>query len=260
MEHSLRYIVQFAAAVCAVCSVLVAVTDVSLRDRRERNKVLDVQRQVLALAGIAERDELTDDETEATYDERIESQIIVTATGEYAAGVDASGWDQQAMMADPATSRPAPDNLARVRRVPTESVVYRVKGDNGSVDAVILPIQGMGLWGRLFGYLAVATDADTIKGITFYQHKETPGLGAEVDNPRWKALWPGRKIHDAEGRVAIRVKKGVAGPVDQDPNQVDGLSGATITSRGVTNTLAFWLGDAAFGPYLARLRSNGGGH
>ena len=110
----------------------------------------------------------------------------------------------------------------------------------------------------LYGYLALAPDARTIVGITFYQHKETPGLGGEVDNPRWKSLWPGRLAYDERGNPAIRVKKGPAGSVEEDPYQVDGLSGATITSRGVTNLLRFWLGDDGFGPYLASYRDRAG--
>ena len=257
MEHSSRYIVLFAAAVCAVCSVVVATAAVSLKDIQERNRALDVQRKVLALAGIDEA-ALNDDAVETTYADRIEPRVIAMATGEYA-DVDPTGWDQQAVMADPATSVEAPDNLARVRRTPTDSVVYHVKGEGDEVTAVILPIQGQGLWGTLYGYLAVKGDAQTIQGITFYKHKETPGLGAEVDNPRWRALWPGRKIYGDDGKVAIRVRKGGAGSVEADPFQVDGLSGATITSRGVTNTLAFWLGADGFGPYLAQLRASGGG-
>jgi Na+-transporting NADH:ubiquinone oxidoreductase subunit C len=258
VEHSSRYIVLFAAAVCAVCSVIVASAAVSLKDRQERNKALDVQRKVLALAGI-EEEALSDEQVETTYAERIDPRIIVMETGEYA-DVDPTGWDQQAVMADPETSVAVPENPARVRRLPSNSVVYHVRNEAGEVESVILPIQGQGLWGTLFGYFAIEGDGQTVKGITFYAHKETPGLGAEVDNPGWKALWPGRKIYGEDGAVAIRVKKGRAGPVAQDPFQVDGLSGATITSRGVSNTLAFWLGDDAFGPYIHRqLKASGGG-
>ena len=96
------------------------------------------------------------------------------------------------------------------------------------------------------------------RGITFYEHGETPGLGGEVDNPRWKSLWKGRKAFDDSGEVRIAVIKGQAGPPESDPYRVDGLSGATITSRGVTNLLAFWLGDAGFGEYLGHYRSERG--
>ena len=257
MEHSNGYIVGFAAAVCGVCAIIVSTTAVELKPLAERNERLAIQSQVLSLAGIAAEGSLSDDEIEAVYSERIEPRIIALETGELVDGIEAAGWDQQARMKDPETSAPAPDNPARVRRLPNESVVYYVRSDSGAMEKVILPIQGQGLWGTLYGYLAVARDGQTIEGLTFYRHKETPGLGGEVDNPRWKALWPGRKIYGEDGEVAIRVNKGSAGPVDTAPYEVDGLSGATITSRGVTNTLAFWLGPDAFGPYLDRLRQEG---
>ena len=260
MEHSPRYIVLFAAAVCGVCSILVSTAAVSLKDLQARNRALDVQSKVLDLAGVSGVDDFSPDEIEASYAERIEPRIIDLETGEYVADIDASDWNQQKRMADPETSIAAPSNLARVRRLPKQSVVYHVKAEQGGAEAVILPIQGQGLWGTLYGYLAVADDGNTIEGITFYKHKETPGLGGEIDNPRWRALWPGRKIYDADGEVAIRVKKGIAGSVEDDPFEVDGLSGATITSRGVTNTLVFWFGDQGFGPYMAQLRKSGGGH
>ena len=128
-------------------------------------------------------------------------------------------------------------NPSRVRTVPHHGVVYLIN-DGG----VVIPIEGYGLWGTLYGFLALEADARTVKGITYYTHKETPGLGGEVDNERWKARWPGRLATDEKGLPALRVKKGQAGTAAEDPYQVDGLSGATITSRGVTNMLAFWLG------------------
>lgn len=257
MERSTGYIVMFAAAVCAVCSIVVSSAAVSLKERQDRNVKLDVQKKVLDLVGV-DAAAMSADEVESTYTERIEPRIIDLETGEYT-DTDPSSWDQRKRMSDPATSEAIEDNPAKVRRLSNESVVYHVKGDDGGIEGVILPVEGQGLWGRLYGYLAVDSDGETIDGLTIYEHKETPGLGAEVDNPRWKSLWPGRKIYDDGGNVAIRVIKGSAGPADADPYRVDGLSGATITSRGVTGTLAFWLGDEAFGPYLSRLRTTGGG-
>ena len=135
-------------------------------------------------------------------------------------------------------------------------MVYRVVQD-GEFKAVIVPISGQGLWSTLYGYIALAADTQTVVGITFYEHKETPGLGGEVDNPRWKRLWKGRKVYDGRGRPLINVKKGVAGPPETDPYNVDGLSGATITSRGVGNLVRFWLGEDGFGPYLTAARIGG---
>ena len=122
------------------------------------------------------------------------------------------------------------------------------------LELVVLPIEGLGLWGTLYGFVALDGDLRTIRGLTFYEHKETPGLGGEVDNAGWKALWIGRLAFDEELKPAIAIVKGRAGSVSDDPYAVDGLSGATVTSRGVTNLLRFWLGPEAFGPYLTRLR------
>ncbi len=259
MEHSSRYIVLFALAVCGVCSVFVATSAVSLKERQERNKLLDVQKKVLALAGLmGDGERLPDAEISGRFERNIEQHIVDLATGNYDETVDKTKFDQRAAAADPDQSREAPENLAKVRRVPNKASVYHVKGSDGEVEALILPIHGKGLWSTLYGFISLGADVQTIQGITFYEHGETPGLGGEVDNPRWKALWKGRKAFDQNGDVAIRVKKGRAGPPDADPFYVDGLSGATITSRGVSHTLAFWLGDNGFGAYLDQFRAERG--
>jgi Na+-transporting NADH:ubiquinone oxidoreductase subunit C len=134
--------------------------------------------------------------------------------------------------------------------------VYQVV-KNTRVQMVILPVEGRGLWSTLHGYLALDTDGNTVVGITFYQHSETPGLGGEVDNPKWKERWRGRKLFDEHGQLRIAVAKGAAGPPESDPHRVDGLSGSTLTSRGVTNMLSFWMGENGFGPYLERLQREG---
>ena len=258
MEHSSRYIVLFAAAVCAVCAVFVAGAAVSLKERQEINKRLDVQKKVLALAGLMEEGEkLSDEEIGRRFSDNIVARAVDLETGNYAEEIDADNFDQRARAADPETSREAPPNAAKVMRVPTNAIVFQVE-ENGEIESLILPIQGKGLWSTLYGYLALEADSRTIQGIVFYEHGETPGLGGEVDNPRWKALWKGRKAFDDQWQPAIRVKKGMAGTPEEDPYQVDGLSGATITSRGVSNTMAFWLGDDGFGPYLSQYRSERG--
>ena len=122
-----------------------------------------------------------------------------------------------------------------------------------TVDQIVLPVYGKGLWSTLYGFLALAADTRTVRGITFYQHAETPGLGGEVDNDDWKAQWIGRVALDDEYQPQIDVVRGVADP-DTD-YQVDGLSGATITSNGVEGLVDYWLGDDGFGPFLERFRN-----
>jgi Na+-transporting NADH:ubiquinone oxidoreductase subunit C len=258
MQHSARYVILFALAVCGVCSIFVASSAVLLKDRQERNKALDIQKKVLAVAGLMTPNErIAGDEVRRRFEKNVRPEVIDLVSGERAEDVDPASFDPRSESKGAETSRPAAPNAAKVLRVPKRALVYRVVQD-GRLRSIILPVEGKGLWSTLYGFLALNPDGRTIEGLTFYQHGETPGLGGEVDNPRWKALWKGRKAFDDRWQPAIAVKKGRAGPPDVDPYAVDGLSGATITSRGVTNLLAFWLGDEGFGPYLARLRDERG--
>ena len=258
MQHSTGYIIGFAAVVCLVASLFVAGSAVGLKDRQNANKRLDVQKKVLTVAGMMDADAgLSAGEIDALYTASIQPKAITLADGAPALDVDVASYDQRKATKAADSSVEAPENASKILRLPNEVVVFDIVQD-GELKGLILPIEGYGLWGFLYGYLALEPDARTIRGITFYEHGETPGLGGEVDNPRWKALWPGRLAFDDRGKPAITVKKGIAGPVEDDPYQVDGLSGATITSRGVTNLVRFWLGDDGFGPYLDNYRSAAG--
>jgi Na+-transporting NADH:ubiquinone oxidoreductase subunit C len=104
----------------------------------------------------------------------------------------------------------------------------------------------------MYGFIALEKDLQTVSGLTFYEQKETPGLGGEVENPQWKKQWAGKKVFDAEGKVALQVVKGSA----EGEYGVDGLSGATITSNGVTNLVHYWLGPSAFGPFIENQRKS----
>ena len=257
MQRNATYVLGFATVVCVVCAVVVSSTAVALKDLQTANANAYRQQNVLAAAGLLAPDEDIDqDEIERRF-ERIETVAIDLATGAERDGFDVTTYDQRRAAADPSTSRPAPDNAAQVQRLPEVALVYEVRGPSGELEMVVLPVSGKGLWSTLYGYIALDGDLRTIRGITFYEHLETPGLGGEVDNPRWKSLWDGRMAFDEDQEVAITVIKGRAGPPSEDPYRVDGLSGATITSRGVTNLVHFWLGPDGFGTYLERLGREG---
>lgn len=257
-RDSTGYTVGFAALVCVLCGIGVAGAAVALGPRQAENKVLDQQKQVLLVAGLLKPGQAaTPEEVKGLFDKNIRREVIAMKTGAPVTNVDAVTFDQRRAQKDPATSTAAPENPAKVFRVPNNALVYHVLKD-GKTDMLILPIEGYGLWSVLYGYLALDDDANTVKGITFYQHAETPGLGGEVDNPKWKATWPGRQIYDDKGKVALSVIKGQAGPAAADPHHIDGLSGATITSNGVTNTIKFWFGKDGFGPFLEQFRKSQG--
>jgi len=256
MGRSTGYIIGFAVAICLACSIVVSGSAVMLKERQEANKVLDRQKKVLDVAGLLGEGSVSAQEVNELFAENITAKAVTLDTGEYNATIDVASYDQLKASKDPAISEKAPDNPAKVLRVPNDALVYHVMKD-GEIDLLILPIEGKGLWSTLYGFIALEKDTTTIRGITFYQHGETPGLGGEVDNPRWKGLWTGRKAFDADWKPAIDVIKGQAGPVAEDPHNVDGLSGATITARGVGSLVQFWIGDEGFGPYLTKFRARG---
>lgn len=253
-RSSVGYTIGFAAIACVVCAVLVSTAAVTLRDRQQANAELDRKKNVLLAAGLATADESLD---RGEIERRFGSFEIVAVdltTGDVATDVDVATYDQRRALADPTMSRATDQNSAQIARVPNRALAYRQLDDAGNVALLVLPIEGKGLWSTMYGFLAVGSDLTTVRGLTYYQHGETPGLGGEVDNARWKALWPDRKVYDENGEVALEVIRGSAGPPARDPHRVDGLAGATITSRGVTYMIEFWLGPQGFGPYLQRLK------
>ncbi len=259
-QNSIKYIVGFAAVVCVLCSLLVSSTAVVLKPLQDVNKLLDKQQKVLAVSGlIPEGSTPSVDEVNLLFKERIDVQVLnmISDTIDENSGITdpiaynqlkASKNSSLSYMVDTVDSK-----RAKISRVPNHITIYIIKDEEGAPSLYVLPVEGMGLWGTMYGFVALDKDLNTIKGLTFYKHKETPGLGAEVDNPNWKAKWPGRRVFDDAGTIAIKVIKGPAGSPVEAPHQVDGLSGATLTSNGVTNLFKFWFGDDGFGPYIKSL-------
>jgi len=195
-----------------------------------------------------------------TIDEQfsqILTRVVDLRTGKFSDDVDPEKYSQKKAAKDPAQSEAlsAEQDLAKIARRENYAVVYLVESAPNQFDKIILPVRGAGLWSTLYGFVALEADANTIAGLGFYEHGETPGLGGEVDNPRWKAVWPGKKVYKDQN-VAIGLVKGAVNPAGADALwQVDGLSGATLTARGVTNLVQFWLGKDGFQAFLSNLKS-----
>ena len=234
MGRSVGYIIGFAVAVCLVCSLFVSSAAVALKERQDINKVLDRQKKVLTVVGLMKEGEaLERAEVEKRFTENMKAHLVDVRGGGCEAvtkkGLSADAYDQRKARSDAVLGADAPKNRAGVKRIAKCAVVYHLL-EKGKLKTLVLPVEGKGLWSTLYGYIALDADLNTVRGITFYEHGETPGLGGEVDNARWKALWPGRKAFDKAGKPAIRVIKGAAGPADKAPHAIDGLSGVTMTS------------------------------
>jgi len=262
---STGYIIGFAATVCLVASVFVSGSAVALKDKQDENKLLDQQKKVLTVSGL-----INDDDNSGSNDDEVAELSPEVVRGFFADAkvspelvsmpgyegdcdsLDVNTYDVRKAAKDPAQSYVPTENEAKVSQMANCSLVYNVTTPDGK--RVIVPIRGPGLWSTLRGYLAVdQADGNTVKGLIFYEHAETPGLGGEVDNSGWRGLWPGRKVYDGD-TVSLGVRKGPAGTPEKDPYNVDGLSGATLTGNGVTKAISFWLGPQGFGPFMQSVR------
>ncbi|MDO5058229.1 MAG: Na(+)-translocating NADH-quinone reductase subunit C [Lautropia sp.] len=256
-QESIGRTLLVALLVCLVCSVFVAGAAVSLKPTQLVNRQLDKQRNILMIAGLADENASASD-VQRIFAERIKPKVVDLKDGRFSDAQDPATFDPLLAAKDPAQSAalPADQDIAAIRRREHQSVVYMVEGQDGQLETIILPVRGYGLWSTLHGFIALKNDYRTVVGFGFYQHAETPGLGGEVDNPRWKALWPGKQVYDEGGKPAISIIKGNVDPGSPSAvHQVDGLAGATLTSKGVDNLLKFWLGPQGFGPFLAHLRA-----
>ncbi|MCB1700063.1 MAG: Na(+)-translocating NADH-quinone reductase subunit C [Pseudomonadales bacterium] len=242
--------------VSIVCAVFVSAATVMLKPVQEVNKALDKKRNILAAAGMLEEGQSVEEQFS-----QVSPMVVDLRTGKFVDDVDADKYDQRKAAKDPAQSDELADenDLAKISRREHYAVVYVVKDSAGDIDKIILPIRGYGLWSTLHGFIALESDANTVAGLGFYEHGETPGLGGEVDNPRWKAMWPGKQVY-RDGDVAVGLIKGSVDPTGANAAwQVDGLAGATLTSRGVTNLVHFWLGENGFEPFLNNLNAGEAG-
>jgi Na+-transporting NADH:ubiquinone oxidoreductase subunit C len=242
-----------AAALCVVCSLLVAGAAVSLKERQEINKALDVKKNLLQASGLLKPGSASKEEIESAY-KSIEAAVVDLSTGKVVKDINPTEFSQLKASKDPERSKRIAQSMdkAGIKRRSNFAPAYKYMKD-GKMQMLILPVNGKGLWSTLYGFLALDTDLKTVKGIGFYQHGETPGLGGEIDNVDWKAQWFGKKIYK-EGEVALKVIKGQAVKGSKDyAYQIDGLSGATITSNGVTGLVQYWMGPDGFGPYLENL-------
>ncbi|OAH97201.1 Na(+)-translocating NADH-quinone reductase subunit C [Methylomonas methanica] len=254
-NDSLEKTVNVALALCLVCAVLVSIATVALRPLQGYNKALDMKKNILDVAGLLE--EGTD--IDQAFAERIESKIVDLRTGDYVDNINVDEYDQRKAAKDPAQNEliPVEKDIASIRQKAKYTKVFLVKNGD-QLQSIILPINGYGLWSTMYGFLALEADAQTVQSINLYDQGETPGLGGEVVNPNWRALWKGKKVYSDKGEVALTlVKGGVDSSRPDSVYKVDGLAGATLTSRGVSNLIQYWMGTEGFATYLNKIRKNG---
>ena len=249
-NDSIQKTLLVAVTLCIVCALIVSSAAVLLKPAQVANKALDRKANILAAAGMLNPEESVEEQFK-----KVTTKIVDFETGKFTDEFDPKTFEQSQMAKDPSTSIALGEaDQAKIKRRENYGLVYLVQHD-GELDKVILPVRGYGLWSTLYGFLALENDLNTVAGLGFYEHGETPGLGGEVDNPKWKSLWPGKEVYES-GDAAIELVKGnVDSSTPGAENKVDALSGATLTSRGVTNLLQFWMGENGYKPFLNNLQA-----
>lgn len=223
LGHSTTYVLGFAAAICIVCSLAISGTALGLRDLQNMNIEIDKKKNVLAAAGLV----VAKEKVLETFKAKVQAKVVNLKSGKVV----------ETPVADLSNSQLSAD----IYRMSTEDAqlrpVYLV--GQGAEQVTIIPIAGKGLWSTVYGFLALKTDRNTIKGVTFYKHGETPGLGGECDKEWFTSNFVGKTLKDASGKVVFGVAKGKQSPANCKryggiEHCVDGMSGATITSNGIT--------------------------
>ena len=251
-NDSVKRTVITALVLCLFCSIVVSSSAILLKERQVANKKLDIKKNLLLASGLLSNPSASKEEVEALFT-RVTPVVVDMSSGKVMEGVDPESVNErkEAKESSLNIALAGSDDIAKIQNIAKRMRVYLVKSEAGALEKIVLPVHGKGLWSTLYGFLALGTDKRTVKGLGFYEHAETPGLGGEVDNPKWKNLWVDKVALDNDGKPQIKIVKGQANPNNKDyASQVDGLSGATITSNGVQALVNFWLGPKGFGTFL----------
>lgn len=245
MNSSLKTII-VAFVLCVVCSVLVSSTAVLLKPIQVKNVELDMKKNILAAGGMYEEGA----DVEELF-KKVETIIVDFKTGQKV-DMDPVNYDMETAEknAETAVRIPSELDIAGLSKRSNYAKVYLTRNDSGGIKNVILPVKGKGLWSTMYGFLALEQDGNTVAGFAYYKQGETPGLGAEVDNPKWKAQWIGKKLFDENGKPVFKVSKNNLGT----DHEVDALAGATITGNGVQTSTNYWMSDHAYGKLLENIR------
>ncbi len=215
-----------------------------LRPMQSGYALLERNRAIVGLAGLSNTPSQLPDAALVQAFLDLDARVLDLQTGQFVAGLNGHAFDHwRETLADlPDDQRTVPDS----RIVP----VYFARR-NGALERLVLPVHGQGMWSTIYGYVALEADLNTIAGVVFHRHGETPGIGDRIQDPAWLASWRGKQIYDRSGSTQIRVaRRGV----ETDVHQIDLITGASVTSEAVGRFVNDWFGVDGYGPWLGRLQ------
>lgn len=230
-KQSNTYTILYSIILVLVVGVVLAVTSIALKPKQDENIANDKRQQILSAVHIT----APEGKVKEVYNKYITKSFVVNAKGDDVSG-DAFAINMSREIKKPVDERMLP--------------VFVCNIENGDVKYV-LPVYGGGLWGPIWGYVAVDADGDTIYGAYFSHSGETPGLGAEISTPQFQSQFEGKKLYKDDKFRSVDVMKSGQKPVD-NADYVNAISGGTITSKGVQAMLADCLAD--YNAFLVKLR------
>ncbi|WP_226390613.1 NADH:ubiquinone reductase (Na(+)-transporting) subunit C [Penaeicola halotolerans] len=245
MRQSNVYVITFSIILTVVLGLLLSGTSQILGPKQKVAIELDTKKQILGAVMDIEGEQ----DILGLYQKRI-SSFVVDANGE----IVEKNEKGETLIAENV------DVAKNYKKAPEDRLYpvfkFHAEGNEDDVESYILPLYGAGLWDAIWGYLALDTDFNTIKGVVFAHAGETPGLGARITEDGVQARYDGKQIFDENGElVAVEMMKGEGKDYSDDPHKVDGMSGATITANGVNAMLKNYISH--YQPYISKAKSGG---
>jgi len=234
VRQSNSYIVIYAAVLTIVCGGLLALAAEGLKEKQHYN--IDMEQKKNILSTVITLDEGAD--VNAVYSKKVKA-FVVDFEGNVKDGME-----------------PKDVNLAvEYKKAPADRLLpvyeFKSESDPNKTEYVVLPVFGYGLWNNIWGFVALKADLNTIQGVKFQHAGETPGLGARIESDQEvQDRYRGKTIYDNGKLVSVIMMKGEGQDYSDDPHQVDGMSGATLTGKGVNNMLKDYF--ASYENYLKK--------
>jgi len=233
VRQSNTYIILYAAAVTIVCGGLLAFASVSLKERQDANVAMEKKTDILSsVMTLKEGDDIN-----SLYETQVKGFVL-----------DFTGNIKEGIAPDQVDLAKEYKKVAADRLLPVYE--FRSKSDPNKVEYAVMPVYGYGLWNTISGFVAVKADFATIQGVKFQHVGETPGLGARIASDEIQERYKGKMIFDKGMLVSVMMQKGEGHDYANDPHKVDGMSGATLTGKGVNNMLKDYL--ACYEAYLKK--------
>lgn len=220
MRQSNLYIVLYAVGLTVVCGAALAFASISLKDRQDANVALEEKTNILSTVMTVEEGA----NVEEIYSKRIRAFVI-----DYQGNVKEGMTPKQVVVAAEYKKKP------EERLLPVYEVIS--EADPNKVESVVLPVYGYGLWNNIFGFVALKEDFSTIRGVSFGHVGETPGLGARISSAEIQDRYKDKTVFDNGQLLSVVMQKGEGLDYSAEPHKVDGMSGATLTAKGVNNML-----------------------